>query len=172
VYGIVKSHGAYITCDSAPGRGTIFKIYFPALETTSSQPAEPKKKEGTRGGRETLLLVDDDSAVLDIAKGMLETLGYTILTAPDGEAALSVYTANKERIRLIILDLNMPGMGGEECLGELLTITPQLKVIVATGYSVTETERKMLGCGASAFVGKPYRLREMARIVREILDEG
>ena len=170
VYGIVKSHGGYIVCESAPGRGTTFRIYFPALEATVPEPPETEDGKAVPGENETILIVDDDTHVLDIAREMLKALDYTILTAGSGEKALSVYIAHKDRVRLVILDLNMPGMGGEQCLRELLTITPQLKVIVATGYSVTETEKKLLYSGASAFVGKPYRLKEMARIIREVLD--
>ncbi|MBW2170103.1 MAG: response regulator, partial [Deltaproteobacteria bacterium] len=173
VYGIVKGHGGNITCYSNPGEGTTFKIYFPVLEAEGKgKGVERKVEEEIPGGSEKILLVDDEETILDIVRNMLARSGYTVITAKSGEEAIEVYRAEKEDIDLVILDVNMPGMGGHKCLKELLEIDPEVKVVIATGYTATGKVKETLESGASGFIGKPYRLEEILKKIREVLDKS
>ncbi len=171
VYGIVKDHGGYIMCYSEPGQGTTFKIYLPVLkgEGIEREP-EHEEVEDIRGGDETILLVDDEEDILAIGCNILEKYGYTTIRVDSGERALEVYMKEGARIDLVIMDLGMPGMGGHKCLQELLKIVPEIKVIIASGYSANGRVKETLKAGASGFIGKPYRLAEMLKKVREVLD--
>jgi two-component system cell cycle sensor histidine kinase/response regulator CckA len=170
VYGIIKNHGGYITCYSEPGKGTCFKIYFPAFNFEGEAAIKDKSIERIQGGSETILIVDDERTILDYAEEMLNKFGYKTLTATTGEEALAVYAAQMNRIELIILDLNMPGMGGRSSLEELIKIDPQVKVIVASGGSPDGNIRRTLEAGVGSFIGKPFVLQEMLNKIREILD--
>ncbi|RLF57654.1 MAG: hypothetical protein DRN37_06125 [Thermoplasmata archaeon] len=173
VYGIVKSHEGYIMCASEPGDGTTFKIYFPVMEGIPARfETEAKNNEATsERGSETILLVDDEEILRDIGRDILETFGYTVLLAPDGESALELYKERRKHISLVILDLIMPGMGGKQCLEKLLKINPDTKVVIASGYSIDGHAKDALKAGAKAFVSKPYELNKMLQAVRSVLDE-
>ncbi len=171
VYGIVKSHDGYIMCYSEPGKGTTFKIYFPAIDSVVSSGLSVERKEEMPGGNETILLVDDEEAILDVARNMLERFGYTAITAESGEKAIEIYKAQKERIDLVILDLGMPGIGGHKCLKELLKIDSRIKVIIASGYLKIEKVKETVESVASGFIGKPYQLSGMLKKVREVLGD-
>jgi CheY-like chemotaxis protein len=171
VYGIVKSHNGFITSRSEPGQGTNFIIYFPSstvfLEESIGQEGS---QEEIPSGDETILLVDDETPILDIARGMLARYGYETVTATSGEEAVKVFTSQKERIDLVILDLSMPGIGGYKCLKMLLEIDPEIKIIVSSGYSFDGPVGDVLKAGAAAFIAKPYQLSEMLKTVRKVLD--
>ena len=175
VYGIVKSHGGYIMCYSEPGMGAIFKIYFPVLITESpEQRADSRVEPGAEalpGGRETILLVDDDADVLKVGKAMLERHGYTTIMAEHGERAIEIYEKEKELIDLVILDVGMPGIGGHKCLEHLLKIDPGIKVVIATGYAPSGKVKETLESGAAGFIAKPFLLADILKRVREALDK-
>ena len=103
---------------------------------------------------------------------MLKRAGYTILTAQSGEEALDRYRIDKERIDLVLLDLNMPGMGGYQCLKELKKINPRLPVIISSGYSMPTLSIDLFQSGAKAFIPKPHKFRDMSKTIRHILDTG
>ena len=169
VYGIVESHGGYITSYSKPNEGTTFRIYYPVLQSDIEVQASEEAEE-LQGGSETILLVDDEEAVLDIAKSMMERFGYTTITAENGEDAIEIFKKSNPYPDLVILDVGMPGMGGHKCLIELLKIYPDLKVIIASGYPENGKVEKTIKAGAAGFVAKPYSLADMVKKVREILD--
>ena len=170
VYGIVKSHEGYIECKSALGEGTLFEIYWPAVEqAVEADEAEERKKP--RGGIETILLVDDEESLRDLAKRILSAFGYTVLTASDGEGALEIYRAEKERVHLVILDLVMPGMGGQKCLEGLRGIRPDVRVVIATGYSPEDPTKAILKEKVSGFLNKPYDVSDLLLVVRKVLDK-
>jgi CheY-like chemotaxis protein len=171
VYGIVKSHRGEINCYSEPEKGTIFRIYFPVVEQESSFQQEPLDNGKIAGGTEIILLVDDEIAIRNLARLMLAECGYTVLTADSGESALETYRSKKDMVSLVILDLNMPGMGGQKCLEEILKIDPAEKVVIASGYGVDSTTEQGLAPGAQGYVSKPYELRTLLKVVREILDQ-
>jgi len=170
VYGIVKSHGGNITCISKPGYGTTFRIYFPMLKIYESYGTGQKAEEDMPGGTERILLVDDEESILDIGSDILERHGYKTTIARSGEEALDLIRRQKDQIDLIVLDLNMPGMGGFRSLKAILEIAPGMKIIVATGHSSNEEAKKTLEMGATRFIPKPYRLSHILKAVRETLD--
>jgi CheY-like chemotaxis protein len=171
VYGIVKNHNGYITCGSEPGKGTTFKLYFPVMDSRlNNGPAEKLETMVELHGEETVLVVDDDTAVLNLAVNMLTRYGYTTLTATSGEEALRIYASDANRVDLVILDLNMPGMGGHKCLQRLLEMNAGLKVIVASGYSPNGSIKAILESGPHEFIGKPFQLKDMLKKVRVLLD--
>ncbi len=171
VYGIVKGHGGHITCYSEPGQGTVFNIYLPAWEQSGNgRTARTEFQMGPIRGDESILLVDDEEAVAGVAEKFLRRYGYSVLTASSGEEALEIYRARGEAIDLVVLDLGMPGMGGRKCLEELLKLDPQAKVIVASGYSINGQAADVIESGARGFLSKPYRLSDMLKKVREVLD--
>ena len=122
------------------------------------------------GGSETILLVDDEAMILDIAQEMLQSKGYATLRAQSGEQALEIFRNERGSIDLVILDLGMPGIGGEKCLEELRKISPQAKVIVASGYSGHKIAKRPGDYGAAGFVHKPFPLGEILHIIRSVLD--
>jgi signal transduction histidine kinase/ActR/RegA family two-component response regulator len=170
VYGIVKSHKGHITCHSELDEGTTFKIYFPAIESEEKIVRAQEPLAAAQGGEETILLVDDEEPIRILGSQILEEFGYTVLTAADGESALQLYQEEHQRIALVILDLIMPGMGGKRCLGELLKVNPEARVAIASGYSPDGPTREILKNGAKGFVSKPYDMRQMLNVVREVLD--
>jgi PAS domain S-box-containing protein len=173
VYGIVKDHEGYITCHSAPGIGTTFKIYLPVVHEPAEVPVERKRERSTqvKNGKETILLVDDEEFIRDVAVQLLREFGYTVLTAPNGEAALDIYRKEQGRIDLVILDLIMPGMGGMKCLRELLKLDPQGRILVASGYSAGGPAREAIDAGARGYLGKPYDIDKMLTVIRNVLDK-
>ena len=170
VYGIVRQHGGHITCWSELGRCTRFELYFPAI-FPEEEPAREVSGIMPAFGTETVLLVDDEDVVRELGERILRKGGYSVLTATNGKEALETYAKEKDRIALIILDLIMPGMGGKDCLRELLKIDPSLRILVASGLASDGAGKDCLKLGARGFVAKPFRLNELLRHVRKVLDE-
>jgi signal transduction histidine kinase/CheY-like chemotaxis protein len=170
VFGIVKMHGAHITCLSKVGAGTTFEIYFPALESPAQSSDSACRTGEIRGGGETLLLVDDEELIRDLECKILEKSGYTVLTANSGKDALEVYSRHQADISLVILDLIMPEMGGKQCLEELLKIDPHVKVLIASGFAVEGDTKTFLEAAAQGIVAKPFQITELLRSIRKLLD--
>jgi CheY-like chemotaxis protein len=173
VYGIIKNHDGHVLCYSEPGQGACFKMYFPALAAMPSMTS-PKTADapGLPAGNETILVVDDEAAILDLAEAALIRFGYNVIRAENGEQALTVMAQQVPLPDLVILDLNMPGMGGHNCLEAITKRFPAVPVLIASGYSANGSVRETLADGAAGFIGKPYQLKEMLKVVREILDAG
>ena len=168
VYGIIKGHGGLIDVTSIPGQGTTFDIYLPATE--KAVVSEEAVKKDVLRGTETILLVDDEAMVLDVAKGMLEFLGYRVHCAGSGQEAVAVYTIKKNEIDLVILDMILPGISGGETFDHLREINPQAKVLLSSGYSIDGNAREILERGCDGFLQKPFQIEQLAREVRAILD--
>jgi two-component system cell cycle sensor histidine kinase/response regulator CckA len=173
VYGLVKNHQGHISCESELGKGTIFRIYLPSLETQAPELHDKAKVEPLPpGGSETILFVDDEESLQFLAEEVLTKMGYRLLKAWNGEQAITLYKANKEDISLVILDVIMPGMGGKRCLAELMKLDPMAKIIVASGYTDEEPKENFLKMGAKEFLSKPYKMKSILDVVRKVLDEA
>jgi len=170
VYGIVKSHGGYILCESELGQGTAFKIYLPAVPEPEARVERGTGETSLKGGSETILVVDDEAAVRELAVQILQRQGYQVIAADSGEAALEFFRTRPSGVDLVILDLGMPGLGGFNCLRGLLKIDPSVRVLIASGYSVTGSVQECLETGAAGYIGKPYRLKDLLKKVRTVLD--
>lgn len=166
VYSIIQAHSGEITCESRPGQGTEFTITFPVFEEEADS-AEPEVVgiELMEHGSGDILLVDDEINILDAVKESLEQFGYKVHAAENGEDALDQYRRFGASIGLVLLDLNMPGMGGKKCLEELKKISRDVKVVIASGYLDEEVKREILDLGADEFLNKPYRLQAMLKLI-------
>ena len=122
-------------------------------------------------GNETILVVDDDKAVLSLVRSMLTQHGYRAITVASGEEAIQIYSANKDEIALVLLDLNMPGMGGEFCFNKLIDLNPDLKIIVASGFHPSAEFKAKLAANAAGFVEKPFDIRDMLFNIRHMIDD-
>ncbi len=122
------------------------------------------------GGTETILVVDDEPMIRDLAKRILDRSGYSVLTAGSGKEGIEIYAQHKSDIALVILDLIMPEMGGKQCLEELLKIDPQVKAVIASGFAVKGDTKAFLDTEAKGIVPKPFNMRELLRAVRHVLD--
>lgn len=121
-------------------------------------------------GDETILLVDDEQVIVDVARDMLEILGYQVIVAQDGQDAIDIFTQQTDEIDLVILDMVMPGLSGADVFQALKKINPKVKVILASGYIMNRQISAVMEQGCRAFMPKPYRLEDLSTRVREILD--
>ena len=167
-YGIVKNHHGYIGVESVLGRGTTFSIFFPAVHSVPDGPVVAAEPFPT--GDETLLLVDDDDAVIDVTKSILERLHYRVLVARHGIEAVEVARTHQGSIDLAILDLGMPFAGGAEAFPFLKAARPDMRVMISSGYEMNGVVQGLLAAGADAFLQKPYRVSALARGIRQVLE--
>jgi PAS domain S-box-containing protein len=171
VLGIVQSHRGFADVESAPGMGTTFTLFIPLPSYQKKEPGKQISEDRTvGGGSETILIVEDEILLLEITQSILESNGYKILTAGDGEQAIEVYTRHQEEIALVITDMGMPKLSGVEEIKILRQINPNVKVILATGFLEPGAKDALLAAGAKAIMQKPYVARELLGMIREILE--
>ncbi len=168
VYGIVKNHGGFINVYSEKGHGSTFSVYLPASDKTAKKDASTVTPVLKGSGR--ILVVDDEPAVANICKRLLETLGYTVTIAHNGQEALALYTAQKKAIDLVILDMIMPEMGGAETFQCLKAANPDVRVILSSGYSMNGEASRIINQGCKGFIQKPFTIQLLSQRIREILE--
>jgi len=167
VYGIVKNHRGTINVYTEKGVGTTFRIYLPAVNI--ALPQAPELGRGDQHvfkGTEGILVVEDENLMIDVTLKMLKVLGYRTFSATNGTDALEIYRDKQNQIDLVMLDMIMPGMSWEETFRKLKEIRPDIKVILASGYSLNEQATRIMENGCRAFLQKPYNTGELSRTVR------
>lgn len=168
VLGIVRSHHGVIKVDSEPGKGTTFRVLFPASKGTTAR-SEPKAAAELWRSTGTILLADDDEAVRNVTREILERCGFRVLTAANGREAVMLFQEHSNEIDCVLLDLTMPSMDGEETYRELRRVRANVRVIVASGYSEQEIARRFTGEEPAGFVEKPYQAAALSAKLREVI---
>ncbi len=168
-YGIVKNHGGYLDARSVRGKGTTFRVLLPASSKEIQPPTPPAPEEPAVGGTETVLFVDDEESLRVLAQEMLGRLGYRVLTAGNGLEAVEIFKERRREIAAVILDMIMPGMGGEETFHRLREIDPAARILLSSGFAMEGRPQSLLSAGAGGFLPKPYRVGTLAAALRRII---
>jgi CheY-like chemotaxis protein len=170
VYGIVRQSGGLIDVASEPGRGTTFTLYFPRHEGSGPVGAPADAREPV-GGTETVLLVEDEEQVRELARRVLERVGYTVLAAQDGEAATAIADRHAGHIHLLVTDMLLPQLSGRELAARLSIHRPAIKVLYISGTSEGSSARLRLLEPGTRFLEKPFSLDRLLRTVRQALGD-
>lgn len=173
VLGIVRGHRGALQVDSEPGSGTIVRVYFPTSAVASSvRPAAADGQPGAKQTEGTILVVDDEEPIRNSARFLLESLGFTVLTAGDGIEGLESFNAQPTEISAVMLDLSMPRMSGVELLDELRRVRPDVPVLVTSGHSESESLQQLMDASPIGMIQKPYRGNELRTRLFELLGRG
>jgi CheY-like chemotaxis protein len=172
VYGIVKQHDGWIEVNSQIDKGASFTIFFPASSQPLAAPSpEPAVVDEVRGGKETILVVEDEPVLRDMAHVILQEAGYKVLEACSGREALTVWERHKAAIDLVLTDMVMPeGVSGMDLATRVLQAKPGVKIIIASGYSFDDIDPEFVAKGHARFLQKPYTHVTLAKAVRDCLD--
>jgi CheY-like chemotaxis protein len=173
VHGIVKQHQGYIGVDTREGQGTTFRIHLPSqgVQATESTPRDGELPADKVEAPETILLVEDEERVRKLGQRALESLGYRVLTAADGQEALEVYRS-ADWIDLVLTDMVMPGMGGRELMRTLRKMDDSLKAVAVTGYALEEDLLELMEEGITDVIHKPFDIRKLEEAVRCALESS
>jgi len=169
VHSIVKEHNGIISVKSEPGKGTTFSIFFPAVDKDAVVESEPSEKLPM--GNEKILFIDDEESIMNMARQMLERLGYEVDAKMSSIEALDVFRSKPDQFDLVITDLTMPKMTGDKLVREILNIRPDIPVILCTGFSEKIDENKATAIGAADYIEKPVNQHDFAFKVRKVLDK-
>ncbi|MGO9612452.1 MAG: PAS domain S-box protein [Dissulfurispiraceae bacterium] len=170
-YGIVKQHGGYINGYSEPGQGAVFKIYLPLIEEEAVADKQAEASHTAMGGSETILVAEDEASLRNLIRIVLESSGYSVIIAEDGEHAIIKFMENKDNIALVVLDMIMPKKGGKEVSDVIRKLSPRIKILFSSGYTEDTMKAEELKESGFDFIPKPVRPQQLLRKVREVLDK-
>jgi PAS domain S-box-containing protein len=164
VYGALQDHDGTIQVDSTPDKGTRFSLYLPLAQGSTVNPT-PSSEDAVQTGQGTILLVDDEEVIRDMAEEILEDLGYEVICATDGEQAVDLYRTQGSEITAVILDMVMPKMNGREAFHAIRGMNPEATIYMASGFTQDHKVQHLKREGLAGFISKPYRLRELSRLL-------
>ena len=171
VFGIIEYHTGFIDVRSAPGEGTIFTVYLPIPEHAPEVSQRARKGvEEITGGTETILVIEDEEMLRNLAKAILVSNGYTVLTAEDGMQGVEMYQSHQKEIAVVLSDIGLPLLGGQDVFRRIREINPEAKVIMASGFFDPETKSEMYKAGLKNFIQKPYLSDDVLQKIREVID--
>jgi len=170
VHGIIKSHDGAITVSSTPGEGTTFDIFLPKIE--SGEVQEPQPSQSTTKDRELILLVDDEEMMINVTKQILERLGFDVVAKTSSIDALEAFQEEPDRFDLVITDQVMPHMTGTQLARELISVRPDISIILCSGFPENVCPEEFKSIGIKEFIAKPISRKEIATIIRKVLDKS
>lgn len=170
VHGIIKGHNGFIKIESSPNKGATVLCYFPKMEDAHLPAKDVKSAKSLPSGVENILFVDDETSLIKMVRLQLERLGYQVETQNNPIEALQFFRSNCHKIHLVITDMTMPQMTGDQFITELQKIKPDIKTIICTGYSIKMNHEKAAKIGANGYIMKPIERKMLAEIVRKTLD--
>jgi len=168
-YGIIKSHKGMIKVESNPGKGSAFMFFLPAKKTRVEIPKDSEEKDAIINGKGSILLVDDEKGVIEVCSEMLENLGYQVTAVSSGKEAIEAISSGKDRMDLVILDLVMPRMSGQQVFEKIRALDPDIKVLVSSGYSREEEIEKMMQKGCDGYILKPFDMATLSKKLDGVL---
>jgi CheY-like chemotaxis protein len=169
VYGIVKQHNGFISVYSEPGEGAIFKIFLPAIDVQPDK-IRIRPPQAMVGCSAVILLAEDDLAVRSVIKTLLTEMGYNVIEAVDGQHAVEQYRQHSETIQLVLMDMIMPALNGQEAFEEIQKIKADARVLFMSGYTADYMRAKMDVAEGLRFIAKPIAPRELLKTIREIIN--
>ncbi len=171
VHGIVKSHNGHIGVESRVGEHTTFSVYFPIVSQKNASEAA-QAQAPARGNGETILVIEDEEVLRSLIVDVLTRAGYAVLEARDGEEGVAVYGKNKDSINIVISDMGLPKLSGEQVFKQLQRINPGVRILFSTGFIREEKKKELLQSGALDFIHKPYQINEMLTVLRRAIDSA
>ena len=168
VSGIVRTHKGAVKVYSAPGRGSTFKVLLPVIEAGAAVE-DSQVTAGDLSGTGVVLVVDDDAVVRQTAKAALQLYGYSVLLAADGQAALDIVRQMADQIDVVLLDVSMPGLSGEETYRQMRAIRPGIRTVLSSGFNEVEAVQSFSGKGLAGFIQKPYTAQQLAERMKSVL---
>jgi CheY-like chemotaxis protein len=168
-HGIVTAHNGIILLNSRIGSGSRFTVYIPSISKSAALSETPERPVPT--GKERILFVDDEAAIVEISGEMLEDLGYDTVTQTDAIQALNLFKSDPNRFDLVITDMSMPRLSGLEFAAEIIALRPEIPVVICTGFSSRLNEEEARQLGVRAFLLKPILRNQLAQTIRSVLDK-
>lgn len=172
-YGIMQSHRGFIDVASQPQKGAIFSVYFPVFEYSREDfSAAVQSTQEISGGTDTVLIIEDEEMLRDLLRTILESKGYSVLAAGDGEEGVETFKKYNDRIAVVLSDLGLPKLSGEETISAIRRLNPEARVIIASGFIDPDIRSELEVFGVKDFILKPYVANEVLKVVRDVIDKG
>jgi len=169
VHGIVKNYRGSVSIQSQVGKGTVFKVFLPLVEPMDEEEGKQNGSDFSRG-TEHVLLVDDETAIVNVGIKVLGNLGYTVTGRTSSEKALEDFKTDPEKYDIVVTDMTMPGMVGTKLSKEIKQIRPDIPVIICTGFSNQIDAKKASSMGFQGFILKPFLAGDLSVVIRQVLD--